>query len=110
MTEEIKNVEEKNNTCFCQSKSFKKFLVIATGTFVGVFCALSLFAALHRPPMMHHNHHMIRPIGCPCHHHFYQGHHAKHKGMHKKHFRGEFEHKFEKKDSIKSESMNKKVQ
>ena len=53
---------------------------------------------------------MIRPIGCPCHHHFYQGHHAKHKGMHKKHFRGEFEHKFEKKDSIKSESMNKKVQ
>ena len=50
MTEEIKTTEEK--TCFCQSKGFRKFLTIALGTFVGVYCALSLFAALHRPPMM----------------------------------------------------------
>ena len=56
MTEEIKNVdvkEEKCN-CICQSKGFRKFLIVAGGTFVGVFCALSLFAALHKPPMMMH--------------------------------------------------------
>lgn len=52
MTEENKGVnEEVKNTCFCQSKGFRKFLTIALGTFVGVFCALSLFAALHKPPM-----------------------------------------------------------
>lgn len=50
MTEEIKNVE--TETCICKNKNFRKFLVIAAGTFVGVFCALSLFAALHKPPMM----------------------------------------------------------
>ena len=45
--------EEKCETkCFCQSKAFRKFLVIALGTFVGVYAALSLFAATHRPPMM----------------------------------------------------------
>ena len=44
--------EEKIETkCFCQNKAFRKFLVIALGTFVGVYAALSLFAATHRPPM-----------------------------------------------------------
>ena len=52
MPEEIKNTEEKEKTCFCQSKAFRNFLTIAFGTFVGVYCALCLFAALHRPPMM----------------------------------------------------------
>ena len=53
MTEEIKTAtEEKECKCFCKNEAFRKILVIATGTFVGVFCALSLFAALHRPPMM----------------------------------------------------------
>jgi hypothetical protein len=55
MSDETKNVEvreEKECKCICHSKSFRKFLVIALGSFVGVYCALSLFAALHRPPMM----------------------------------------------------------
>ena len=53
MSDEIKVTEEKKECkCFCCSESFRKFLVIAIGSFVGVYCALSLFAALHRPPMM----------------------------------------------------------
>ena len=62
MSEEIKKVEEK---CCCVCKfvkceECKKFLIVALGTFVGAFCALSLFFALHKPPMMgpHHGHHM----------------------------------------------------
>ena len=44
--------EEKTETkCICQNENFKKFVVIALGTFVGVYAALSLFAATHRPPM-----------------------------------------------------------
>ena len=50
MSEENKIVEVKQE-CFCQSKGFRKFLTTALGTFVGVYCALSLFAALHKPPM-----------------------------------------------------------
>ena len=85
MSEEINvtnNYEEKNqeHKCICQSKGFKKFLIIALGTFVGVYCALCLFAAIHRPPimapgMMYGGYPMpgiARP--CPCktmhHHHF----------------------------------------
>ena len=59
MTEENKIVEEEQCRCFCKSKGFRKFLVVATGTFVGVFLALSLFAALHKPPMP-------APMPCPC--------------------------------------------
>lgn len=50
MTDENKVVVE-TKECFCQSKWFKKFLVKALAVFVGTYCALSLFAALHRPPM-----------------------------------------------------------
>lgn len=59
MTDEIR-VEE-HHTCMCQSKGFRKFLTVAGGTFVGAFLALSLFAALHKPPV-------IVPVGggCPC--------------------------------------------
>ena len=106
MSDEIKANEEK--TCFCKSEGFKKFLVISLGTFVGGFCALSLFAALHKPkmppmPMMHrtymgHHHMMNHPMrhkcDCPC-----------HKKMMKKYFenKAEFlkkieEKKLEKKD------------
>ncbi|MBR1776433.1 hypothetical protein IJ750_05115 [bacterium] len=67
MSDEIKT-EEKECKCFCHSKAFKNFLTIALGTFVGVYCALCLFTALHKPPMMPpmgprfgHMH------GCPCH-------------------------------------------
>ena len=45
MSDEIKIEEEKNCNCFCHSKGFRKFLVVAAGTFVGVYLALSLFAA-----------------------------------------------------------------
>ena len=58
MTNENERIEEVKHECLCQNKGFRNFLVIATGTFVGVFCALSLFAALHKPPMM---------MPCPCH-------------------------------------------
>lgn len=56
MSDEVKIVEEKEPKCFCQSKGFRKFLVIALGTFVGVYSALCLFTALHKP--------MMPP--CPC--------------------------------------------
>lgn len=76
MSNENYNVEVKEEhkcNCFCHSKGFRKFLVIALGSFVGVFSALSLFAALHKPPMM------MPPCPCRCqmmrpamhhHHHF----------------------------------------
>lgn len=74
--------EEKIETkCFCQNKEFRKFLVIALGTFVGVYAALSLFAATHRPPMMRPCPMGFRgpaPIAAPCpfhkhHQHFDKG-------------------------------------
>ena len=71
--------EEKCETkCFCQNKTFRKFLVIALGTFVGVYAALSLFAATHRPPMRPcpMGFGGPAPIAAPCpfhkHHHFYK--------------------------------------
>ena len=79
------------NECFCKSKWFRKFLTTALGSFVGVFCALSLFAALHKPPMPpcpFGPHMMMRP---PMHAHHYMGHH---KMMKMKHFKDQkdFEH------------------
>ena len=49
MTEEIKT-EEKECKCFCRSEGVKKFVIVALGTFVGVYAALSLFVAAHKPP------------------------------------------------------------
>ena len=91
MTDENKEVNEmenqrENRECFCQSKWFRKFLVTTAGTFVGVFCALSLFAALHKPPMppcAFGYGKMMRPAMHCNHHHF--NHHKK--------FRGECSHK-----------------
>ena len=61
MTDENKIVEEqKECKCLCQNKYFKKFIVVSAGTFVGAFLALSLFAALNKPPMP-------MPMPCPCH-------------------------------------------
>ena len=82
MSEEIKTTQE--NKCFCQSPFFKKFSAIALGTFVGGFCAISLFATLNKPPMMpmmmhksgyHYMMHKNHDCKCPC-----------HKKMMKKHF------------------------
>ena len=58
MTEENKIVEEETCHCFCKSKGFRKFLIVASGSFVGVFLALSLFSALNKPPMP-------APMPCP---------------------------------------------
>ena len=70
MTEENKIEIKEVKTCFCQSEWFKKFLTKTLAVFIGTFCALSLFSALHhpkmppchygmikRPPMVHHYHH-----------------------------------------------------
>ena len=55
MSDENKNLEvqeiKEEKKCFCKSEEFKKFLIVTFGSFVGVFLALSLFAALHKPPM-----------------------------------------------------------
>ena len=83
-------IEVEEKTCFCQSKGFRKFLTIALGTFVGVFCALSLFAALHKPPVMKpmpFGGPMMRPCHC-------QMHHCHRHGCH----RGNFHRKIEKRD------------
>ena len=77
MNQEIK--EEKQCKCFCQSEGVRDFLKIALGSFAGVFLALSLFAALHKPPMppchcghmfrpqMHYGSHFNKGRGCPVH-------------------------------------------
>ena len=49
VTIETKEETKEETKCICQSKFFRKFLVIALGTFVGVYSALCLFTALHRP-------------------------------------------------------------
>jgi len=51
MTDDVKVTTEtkEENKCFCQSKGFRNFLVTALGTFVGVYSALCLFTALHKP-------------------------------------------------------------
>jgi len=43
--------EEKECKCFCKSEGFRNFLTTTLGTFVGVYMALSLFSAIHKPPM-----------------------------------------------------------
>ena len=56
MSEENKNVVIETKKCFCESLLFKEFITKTLAVFVGVFCALSLFSALHRPKMP----------PCPC--------------------------------------------
>ena len=55
--EEIKENTEKEEKCECKyCKALKKILATAIGTFIGFYCAMSLFFVMHRPPVM-----------CPCH-------------------------------------------
>ena len=72
MTEEIneQKKEEKKCNCICCSEGFRDFLKIALGSFVGVFCALSLFAALHKPPVCPMMHHRMFMPPAPCHQNF----------------------------------------
>ena len=75
--------KEIKQECFCQSKWFRKFLTTALGTFVGVFCALSLFAALNKPPQCPYaKGPIMRP---PMHSHYHFNEYRKH--------RGDFNHK-----------------
>lgn len=60
MSDEIKEVKEETCKCFCKSEGVKKVAIVALGTFIGVYAALSLFAATHKPPIRP-NHHMHRP-------------------------------------------------
>ena len=109
MTNEINEVKvQQDKKCFCQSEGVRNFLIVSLGTFVGGFCAISLFAALHKPPMMpmmpmmhrahmgHHHmmgHHpmMKHNCDCPC-----------HKKMMKKHFekKAEFVKKMKEKKEL----------
>lgn len=90
----IQTVEVKRIN-FWETEGFKKFLTTALATFVGVFCALTLFAALHKPPMKPCHmgpHHMKHPAM----YHRYDGynhHHRFDRGP-----RGDFHRKFERRD------------
>lgn len=55
MSEEIKAIG-KEQTCFCKSELFQRTLAVTIGSFIGVYFALSLFCAMHKPPMMMHHH------------------------------------------------------
>ncbi len=75
MNEETKTTECQHE-CFCK-KRFKDILVIAIGSFVGVYCALNLFCALHKPPfppypmmMNPHGAMYAHPGAFKHHHHF----------------------------------------
>ena len=89
MTEEVKITNEGNNEhkCICQNEGFRNFLTIALGTFVGVYCALCLFSAIHKPPMVipqtgfgGFGGPVPAAVQCPCKHrpHFKCGHHKFH--------------------------------
>ncbi len=88
--------EEKCETkCFCQNETFRKILATALGTFIGVYAALSLFAATHKPPMCPcpMGFRGPAPIAAPCpfhkhHHHFYKEFNGDRGGTHKA-FKGE---------------------
>ncbi len=72
MSDEIKHADHE---CICKSHGFKKFLTVALGSFVGVYCALCLFCAIHKPipPIMPPNPYIMPIAGytahcdCPCH-------------------------------------------
>ena len=102
MTDENKIIETKQE-CFCQSKWFKKFLTVTVGTFVGAFCALSLFAALHKPPMPpcpFPQGPMMRPCHCKMHHQFNK--------FEKRHYK-DFQHKMNKNFSPTTKPVNVEI-
>lgn len=90
MSNENKNEQVVEKQCLCQNEFVRKTFGIALGSFVGVFCALSLFAALHKPPMMppHGMYGMAPHFGCPCqmNHHFMHKKHFMHKGFDRDNF------------------------
>ena len=104
---EVNKIEVKEETCncICKSKGFQNFLVVATGTFIGAFCALSLFAALNKPPMP-----VPYPVGGPqMRPPMAQPYHIdRHHKIHRSGFHKSMEHKkFHKKPPVK---MDKEMQ
>lgn len=97
MSDEVKVTEEKECKCFCKSEGFRNFVVVALGTFVGVYAALSLFTAIHRPPMppcpFGAGFGAPAPIAAPCpfahHKHHFDNGFKGHKGEFRKEFKGE---------------------
>lgn len=100
MTDENKiETVEIRRECFCKSEWFKKFLTKTLAVFVGTFCALSLFSALHRPkmpPCPYGHRGMIRPA-MHCHYHHFKKHDFK---------RGDFYRKMEKREQLKLEKRD----
>ena len=93
------NAEVKRE-CFCQSKWFKKFLTKTLAVFVGVYAALSLFAAMHKPPMPpcpYAYRSMMRPP-MHCHYHHFKKHDFKKGDFHKRMEKRDFQ-RFEKRDA-----------
>ena len=98
MTDENKTIEVKKE-CFCQSEWFKKFLTKTLAVFVGTFSALSLFAALHKPPMppCPYGHRAMMKPPIHCHHHHFKRQDFKRGDFHKKMEHRDFD-RFEKRD------------
>lgn len=83
-TNELNEVKEqeikaKKNECPCKicaacKEIGKKVLVIALGTFIGVYGSLSLFAATHKPKFKKFNVPMHYQMPYHGHHHMMKGH------------------------------------
>ena len=90
MSEENMEKQEEKCNCGCETKcpmmseDFRKFLIVTVGTFLGVFFALNLFAALNKPSMP-----------CPMKQGMYGFEHRMDKGMMREHFNPEFDADFE---------------
>ena len=93
MTEENKIEVKEVKTCFCQSEWFKKFLTKTLAVFVGTFCALSLFSALHRPKMPPCPCRMMMkpPMAQPYHYHGHRGQFHHYKKFEKRDFKKDFQ-------------------
>ena len=81
--EQETNVEKKECPCkICAAckEVGKKVLVIALGTFIGVYGSLSLFAVTHKPK--------FKKFNAPM--HYQMPHHGHHHMMGHKHFNGDF--------------------
>ncbi len=68
MSNEVEQKQAEKKECLCQNEFVRKVVAVALGTFFGVFFALSLFCALHRPPMMMYNPMMMPSHHCHCMH------------------------------------------
>lgn len=74
MSNEEKITQNQECDCICKNKYFKLGLTVAISSFIGLYCAMSLFFAIHKPPMP----------PCPC----------AHNGFHRPAF--EYQMKFDK--------------